>query len=151
MRWRAAALLHLYIGLMNHDAIVGEIQHRAHLPSRGDAEAAIRATLTTLADRIPQGTARHLADQLPGEIANHLRHGIVERLPLDEFCDRISEREGVDRSTATFHARIVLTLLAEAVSPGVMSKVRRELPHSFDSIFLPEKGAATGELVRTAL
>ena len=128
---------------MNHDAIVGEVQHRAHLPSRGEAEAAIRATLTTLADRIPQGTAHHLADQLPREIGLHLRHGIVERLPLDEFYDRISEREGVDRSTATFHARIVLTLLAEAVSPGVMLKVRREVPENFGSLFLPERGAAT--------
>jgi uncharacterized protein (DUF2267 family) len=128
---------------MNHDAIVGEVQHRAHLPSRGEAEAAIRATLETLADRIPQATAHHLADQLPREIGLHLRHGIVERLPLDEFYDRISEREGVDRSAAAFHAKVVLTLLAEAVSPGVMAKVRREVPDSFDSLFLPERGAAT--------
>lgn len=128
---------------MNHDAIVGEVQHRAHLPSREAAEAAIRATLTTLADRIPQATAHHLADQLPHEIGFHLRHGILERLPLDEFYDRLSEREGVDRSAAAFHARVVLTLLAEAVSPGVMSKMRRELPGSYGALFLPERGTAT--------
>ena len=127
---------------MNHDMIVGELQHRAHLPSREAAEAAIRATLTTLADRVPQATARHLADQLPREIGGHLRHGIVERLPLDEFYDRISEREGVDRSAAQFHARVVLTLIAEAVSPGVMTKIRHELPEGFSGLFLPERGAA---------
>lgn len=134
---------------MNHDAIIGEIQHRAHLPSREAAETAVRATLTTLADRIPQGTAHHLADQLPHEIAFHLRHGIVERIPLDEFYDRLSRREGVDRSAATFHARVVLTLIAEFVSPGVMSKVRRELPATYSPLFLPERGAATLDLVHT--
>ena len=135
---------------MKHDAIVGEVQHRAHLPSRGAAEAAIRATLSTLADRIPQATAHHLADQLPREIGNHLRGGIVERLSLDEFYDRMSEREAVDHSTATFHARVVLTLITEIVSPGVMAKVRSELPASFDPLLLPERGAATEAAVAAA-
>jgi uncharacterized protein (DUF2267 family) len=126
---------------MNHDAIVGEVQHRARLSSRGDAESAIRVTLETLADRIPQGTARHLADQLPTGIGYHLRHGILERIPLAEFLQRISEREGSDCSTAAFHARVVLTLLTEAVSPGVMTKVRNELPDRYGQLFLPVRGA----------
>ena len=128
---------------MNHDAIVAEVRQRARLTTREAAEAAVRATLTTLADRIPPATAHHLADQLPRELAFHLRHGILERLPLDEFYDRLSKREGVDRSAAAFHARVVLTLIAEAVAPGVMSKVRRELPDSYNALFLPERGAAT--------
>lgn len=127
---------------MKQDAFVGEVQHRAHLGSRASAEAAIRATLTTLADRIPPATANHLADQLPRELGTHLRHGLLERLPLDEFYNRVSEREGVDRSAAVFHARVVLTLITEAVSPGVMSKIRRELPDNFGTLFLPERGMA---------
>jgi uncharacterized protein (DUF2267 family) len=128
---------------MQHDAFVGQLQHRAHLGSRGEAEAAIRATLETLADRIPQATAHHLADQLPREIGESLRRGIPERFGLDEFVERIAARGKVDISTAAFHARLVLTLVAEAVSYGIMLKIRQELPDQFGTLFLPEHGAGT--------
>jgi uncharacterized protein (DUF2267 family) len=127
---------------MQHDEFVGDVQHRAHLASRGAAEAAIRATLETLADRIPEATAHHLADQLPREIGNHLRRGKPERLSLEEFYGRVAARETVDLATAAFHARVVLTIVAEAVSPGVMHKVRGEVPSHYDPLFLPERGFA---------
>ncbi len=46
---------------MHHDQFVGHVQNRAGLPSRGDAEAAIRATLETLGEEF--------ARQLPAEYA----------------------------------------------------------------------------------
>lgn len=127
---------------MKFDEFVGEIQHRTHLSSRGAAETAIRATLETLAERIPEATARHLGDQLPHELGHYLRGGTTSRISLDEFYQHVGDREELDISTAAFHARVVLTLVAEVVSPGIMSKVRRELPREFDSLLLPERGAA---------
>ena len=127
---------------MKHDEFVGEIQHRAHLASRGAAEAAIRATLETLGERIPRGTAEHLAAQLPPEIGHHLRGHLFERFSLQGFYQRVAGREPADEPEAIFHARIVLTLIAEIVSPGVMVKVRRELPESYQPLLLPERGAA---------
>ena len=126
---------------MKHDEFVGEVQHRAQLASRGAAETAIRATLETLADRIPEATANHLADQLPREIGLHLRKGKPERLSLDEFYARVAARENGDIPTSVFHARVVLTMIAEAVSPGVMHKIRSEVPAAYDPLFLPEHGA----------
>jgi len=128
---------------MHHDELVGQLQHRAHLASRGEAEAAIRATLETLADRIPQATAHHLADQLPPEIGESLRRGIVERFGTGDFIERIAAREKVSVATAAFHARLVLSLITEVVSYGIMLKVRRELPEEFGTLFLPERGAGT--------
>lgn len=127
---------------MKYDEFVGEIQHRTHLPSRGAAETAIRATLETLAERIPEATARHLGDQLAQELGRFLRGGRMSRIPLDEFYAHVAAREEADVSTAAFHARVVLTLVAEAVSPGIMSKVRRELPREYEPLLLPERGAA---------
>lgn len=127
---------------MKHDEFVGEIQHRAQLPSRGRAERAIRATLETLGERIPRPTADHLADQLPPEIGHPLRGHVFERFSLQGFYQRVGEREELDDATAAFHARIVLTLIAENVSPGVMMKVRRELPQSFQPLLLSERGVA---------
>jgi uncharacterized protein (DUF2267 family) len=127
---------------MKHDEFVGEIQHRTHLPSRGAAEAAIRATLETLADRIPEATARHLGDQLPHELGHFLRSGRPSRISLGEFYEHVAAREETDVATAAFHARVVITMMAETVSSGIMSKVRRELPKDYEPLLLPERGAA---------
>lgn len=114
---------------MKHDEFVGHVQHRAELPSRGDAEAAIRATLTTLAERLQTRSAAHLASQLPPELGLHL-HGArrFEHLTADEFFERVALREGVriDRSIA--HVRAVFETLEEAISPGAMKKLRRQIP-----------------------
>lgn len=128
---------------MKHDEFVGQLQHRAHLGSRGEAEGAIRATLETLADRIPEATAHHLAAQLPPEIGEYLLHGRIERLDVEDFFKHIAERERKSLATAAFHARLVLSLITQVVSPGIMLKVRRELPESFGMLFLPECGAGT--------
>ncbi|MGM0669506.1 MAG: DUF2267 domain-containing protein, partial [Gemmatimonadota bacterium] len=56
---------------MNYDDFVGEVQHRARLPSSGDAVKAIRSTLETLGRRLHGGEARDLAAQLPEEIARY--------------------------------------------------------------------------------
>lgn len=52
---------------MQHDVFIGQVQQRAKLPSRGDAERATRAALETLGERIPSGFATNLAAQLPVE------------------------------------------------------------------------------------
>jgi uncharacterized protein (DUF2267 family) len=40
---------------MDHDHLIGQVQHRARLTSRGGAEVAVRATLQTLEERISEG------------------------------------------------------------------------------------------------
>lgn len=127
---------------MKHDEFVGQLQHRIHEASRGEAEAALRSTLETLADRIPQATAYHLADQLPPEIGESLRHGLAERFGVGDFIARVADRERVSLSIATFHVRVVISLISEAVSYGIMAKVRAELPEEFGTLLLPERGAA---------
>lgn len=57
---------------MQHDEFIGQVQAKAKLSSRGDAERATRVTLETLRQRIPQGLANNLAAQLPQEIGHHL-------------------------------------------------------------------------------
>lgn len=52
---------------MRHDKIIGQVQARAQLASRGEAEAATRATLETLGERITPGAAENLAAQLRGD------------------------------------------------------------------------------------
>jgi len=84
---------------VDHDQFIGQVQHRARLGSRGDAERATRATLETLAERMADGAAHNLAAQLPSEIGEHLRRnapdhaGTGEPFSLDEFFERATERK----------------------------------------------------------
>ena len=130
---------------MTHDEFVGQVQARARLGSRGAAEAAIRATLETLAERLDAGASENLSAQLPHEIAHHLRgyHAIAfDRMSLDDFFKRVREREmeSVDLPEAVYHVRVVMEVLREAVSAGEIDKIRRTLPAEFRPIF--ESGSA---------
>lgn len=120
---------------MQHDTFIGLVQDRARLPSRGAAEAATRATLETLGERIPERLADHTAAQLPGELGEHLRRtevfggaGSGERFGLEEFVERVGARGGMSRSLATYSTRVVLEVLREATQGGQMDKVRDALP-----------------------
>lgn len=123
---------------MKHDEFIGHVQHYARLPSRGDAERATRATLETLGERLAGGEPKDLASQLPPEIGLHLLRygGKGEHLSLDEFFRRVSEREGgEDLPLAVFHARAVIRVLSEAVSPGEINDILAQLPPEFDRFF----------------
>lgn len=129
---------------MNFDAFTGQVQHRLELPGTGESVRAIRATLTTLGERIQEGEARDLAASLPMEIDYYLtgavrEHG--ERFDWSEFVARVHEREGTgnpdDHAEAAYHARVVMAVVAEAVAPTEFEQVRGQLPSDdgWDSLF----------------
>jgi len=123
---------------LRYDEFIGQVQHRARLGSQAEAERATRATLETLAERLVGGEAHDLAAQLPRELALYLQPpdaGIGAKLTLDEFFALVSEREGVGLPDATFHARVVIGVLTEAVSMGEIQDVRVQLPAAFAQLF----------------
>jgi uncharacterized protein (DUF2267 family) len=126
---------------LKYDEFIGQVQHRARLGSRAEAERATRATLETLAERLAGGEAHDLASQLPRELAHALQlpdAGIGAKLTLDEFFELVSEREGVNLPDAAFHARVVIGVLTEAVSVGEIQDVRVQLPAAFAQLFKVE-------------
>lgn len=122
---------------MDYDHFINQVQTRAHLGSTQEAVTAIRATLETLAERIVPGEAADIAAQLPREIAHHLLEPRVapERFSSGEFVKRIALRETCDYSDAVFHARCVIEVLEEAISPGEFHDLLAELPADFDPLF----------------
>jgi len=123
---------------MQYDQFVGQVQHRARVASRGEAVAAIRATLETLSERLAGGEAKDLASQLPAEIGMYLRNewkSECTKLSLPEFYQRVSIRENMDPRKAIHHARSVMAVVQEAVSRGEIDDVRAQLPAEFSSLF----------------
>jgi uncharacterized protein (DUF2267 family) len=120
---------------MRHDEFIGLVQDRARLSSRGEAEGATRATLETLGERIPEPLAVKLASQLPTEIGEHLRRtvtmggaGTGERFNRDTFVARVAQRGHTTAPAAMYQARVVLELVDEATTGGMVDKVRDALP-----------------------
>ncbi len=118
---------------MNFDEFTGTVQHRLELPGTGETVRAIRATLSTLGRRIPEGAAEDFAANLPMEIdwyptgAVH-EHG--ERFDWREFVGRVAEIEGVERPDAAYHAQVIVDLAASEVPPSDLQQLRDQLPES---------------------
>jgi uncharacterized protein (DUF2267 family) len=120
---------------MQNDAFIGQVQARARLGSRGAAETATRASLETLAERIPASLADKLAAQLPREVGEHLRrvaHAADEpetgvRMSRHEFFDRVAHRANTGIPKAVHEARCVIEVADEATRGTFRAKVRPAL------------------------
>lgn len=120
---------------MQHDEFVGQVQARARLGSRGAAESATRASLETLAERIPADLAENLAAQLPHEIGEHLRRVAYApdepetgvRMSEHEFFGRVAARSGADLPKAIHQARCVIEVVGEATQGNLLNKVQQSV------------------------
>jgi uncharacterized protein (DUF2267 family) len=121
---------------MDHDQFVQLVARDAGI-DRDAAERAIRATLTTLAERISRGEARDLAAQLPPALSPWLNADErSQRFDVDEFLRRVAERAGVDEDAAFHLARVVFAVLAQAIVPSEFDDVLSELPADY-GVLLP--------------
>jgi len=138
---------------MKHDEFIAHVRKRAHLASNEEAERATKATLETFAERLTADEAGDLASQLPDTLAMYMQPpytGTEESFSLDEFFQRVSEREHVNLIDANFHARVVLALLAEAVTVGELEDVRAQLPKEFAKLLDVQNEGEIPELGRIA-
>jgi uncharacterized protein (DUF2267 family) len=118
---------------MDFDEFTGQVQHRLELPGTGETVRAIRATLMTLGERIPEGAAEDLAASLPMEIRWYMTGAVHEhgqRFDWKEFVSRVSEIDGTDRSEAAYHARVIIDLVRTQVPPSDFQQLRDQLPES---------------------
>ena len=128
---------------MQTEEFLGQVQNKAHLATLGEAMRATRATLETLAERLGPDETRHLAAQLPHEIQLFLSDAglpIPERFSSDEFLLRVCAREGIDLPLSTHHARAVIEVLTQAVSPGEIVDVLDRLPDDYRRLFVGSEG-----------
>lgn len=136
---------------MQHDTFIGQVQARAHLGSRGAAETATRASLETLAERVPATLAEHLAAQLPREIGEHLRRVAFAadepetgvRMSSQEFFERVAQRAGTGYPKAVHESRCVVEVVGEATDSILTDKVRQSLDAELaEVLFSGSRGAA---------
>ncbi len=94
------------------------------------AQRSARATLTTLAQHVPEQYARDLAAQLPRPAADWFEEGAAqqETFDADTFTVRVAELADLSESDVAEHARAVIGTLSEAVTAGEIEKLIGLLP-----------------------
>jgi uncharacterized protein (DUF2267 family) len=120
---------------MDFDEFTGTIQHRLELPGTGETVRTIRATLSTLGQRIPAGAAEDLAASLPMEIRWYLTGAVDDhgqRFDWQEFVARVSDIENADAADAAYHAQVVVDLVHTQVPASDFRQLRDQLPESED-------------------
>jgi uncharacterized protein (DUF2267 family) len=127
------------------DVLVERVAARAHL-SPSQAEAATRAALCTLSERITRSEGRALATQLPSGLAKIVRDHSSrrpERFDADEFVQRMADREQIPAAEAREHAHAVLATL-EATTIDNLAYVRAQLSEDYDDLLdrAPERRPA---------
>ncbi|MFB1066704.1 DUF2267 domain-containing protein [Natrinema sp. H-ect4] len=120
---------------MNFDEFTGTVQHRLELPDTGRTVRTIRATLTTLGQRIPEGAAEDLAASLPMEIKWYITGAVDDhgqRFDWQEFISRVSEITKADPTESAYHTRVIIDLVETVVPESDFQQLRDQLPESED-------------------
>ncbi len=130
---------------MKFDEFIGQVQNRAHLASEGEAFNATRATLEILGQRLFGGEAKDIASQLPSQLREFIlkNEGQNESFGVDEFFHRVSDREKVDLPVSVHHARAVISVLRDAISPGEFEDMMDQLPEEYRPLL---QGESEGEM-----
>jgi uncharacterized protein (DUF2267 family) len=121
---------------MNGEQFIGEVRNLAELDNDEDVQKAVRATLETLRERLAGNEPADLAAQLPPEIAPFVEGaGGRETFSVEEFYDRVAQKEGVFNDEAIRHARAVATVVQTAVTGGALEDVRSQLGNDYEELF----------------
>ena len=121
---------------MKYDEFVDLVQDRAGLETERETLIAIEATLKTLGERLTDEEAAHLAVQLPLEVGRFLTVVDTNKdFDLKTFYEQVSRRESIGQPESREHARAVLSVVEETVTPGELRDVLAQLPDEFMTLF----------------
>jgi uncharacterized protein (DUF2267 family) len=128
---------------MQYDEFIERVQREGELETTDEAFEAIEAVLSTLGERIYRTEQSDMASQLPRGISELLTsrqkpentRGDVQRFTLEEFHNRVAARMNSRHPQALRLTQVVTGVLMDAVSPGQIEDIRKELPDDFGVLF----------------
>ena len=120
------------------DEFLRRVAERAGIDA-GAARRATEAVLETLAERVAGGEVADLLAQLPVELHAPLRRGSsrtrkAARMSLDDFVERVAEREGIDAWHARGHVSAVFETLREALDRRELLDLTAQLPAEYAAV-----------------
>jgi uncharacterized protein (DUF2267 family) len=128
------------VHVVSSEVFLERVMERAPVDREG-AERAVEAVLETLAERLAGGEVEDLLVRLPLALQEPLRRGLAEsgekarRMSVEEFVERVAEREGVPLERAADDAHAVLATLREAIPDAEFRDIDAQLPAEYDPLF----------------
>ena len=117
---------------MTYDEFLKEVEERAGLEDRDEAERTAAVVLQTLSDRLVGGEANDLLARLPAPLKKAV---VVTEEPAKmspvEFVYRVANDLGVSDDQARKRIHVVFDVLRAAVTPGELDDVLARLPSSY--------------------
>jgi uncharacterized protein (DUF2267 family) len=123
---------------MEYTEFITHVQTLAQSESREEVEIAIRATLEIIKQIIPSDEREELAAQIPQELGEYLRGSETEPIQsfhLQEFIERISQKESVSPTISIIHVRAVFAVLQNAIDPEKFRKFYDYFSHDYEELF----------------
>jgi uncharacterized protein (DUF2267 family) len=122
---------------VDHDTFTAAVR-RLLASDQETADRAIRATLSTLGERVGADDGRALVARVPASIAP-LLYAVGPAISFDaeEFVDRVARLEDVDRNTAELHATAVLAVLTQAIDDQEYDRLLGRLPADYHRLLRP--------------
>ena len=128
---------------MEYDEFIRRVQEEAELAAPDEAAAATEAVLGTLGEMLSPMERGHLAAQLHKSLKEYVTEwmehpskekGRPHRFRLAEFYNRVAARSEVRYPTAVKRSQAVMKVLREAVAPGELAHMFRELPQEYEEL-----------------
>jgi uncharacterized protein (DUF2267 family) len=128
---------------MQQEEFLSKVQDYGGLDSEDEALRMTEIFLGTLGEWVYRTEAQKLAAQLPTEFQEFFftqqdperTRTQTEKLPLEEFYNRIKSRAEIRFKEAVKIAKAAARVTEEAVSSGAMTAVLQTLPNDFDELF----------------
>ena len=107
-----------------------------------DAERALRATLTTLGERLTESEAAALARELPQSLATSLLASAYD-IDFDaaELYERVRRREGATPGFSREHAQVVLKVIGSSIGDELRGRLARVLPPEISEVMQPRRAS----------
>jgi uncharacterized protein (DUF2267 family) len=128
---------------MEYQEFVKRVREEAESAAPDEAVATVKAVLGTLGEMLSPTERRHLSAQLPKSMKDYVtawmerppkEKGRPHRFGLEEFYQRVAARSDVRYPTAVRRSQAVMKVLQEAVAPGELADVFRELPREYEEL-----------------
>jgi uncharacterized protein (DUF2267 family) len=121
---------------MEYVDFIVNVQSATGISDRDDAVRLSRAVLKTFNERTSRTEKDELSSQLPCELKDMLNEKVrVHRYNLEQFYNQVAHRAGISYPESIGKTNAVMMVLQEAVSPGELSHILRELPKEYLSLF----------------
>jgi uncharacterized protein (DUF2267 family) len=122
--------------MMDYERFVDRLEDRADLWSRDKVEDVAKTTVEVLGETLSTSERTWMMQQLPSPLDDALtRTWGGQEFDLDEFYDRISQREGLVEDFAAEQARVVCRVLADQLDEDVLQYLLDHLPPPFPALF----------------